>query len=1793
MKIINGKYRIDKLINNNRSYSMYEATDIMKNKKKVSMYILNTNHIEKSLLELCIYEFEKIHITKGNYMNILDFGSLVNLSDKNKKVEYYYITEINSYYKPLLEAVEGIDEEKLLEIFIDVCKLAQDQCYSCIKTMPFTIDSMYVTKDFKIKLKDKITTLLDCREVGVAIHYDASGEEKGGISNKTVNNVYYLERLREILVNIVLTNKGIQLYGKAQKDILENIVNEKNNKYINLIGQRMSALIYSLYNNTNEVKEDKILYVIEVVNSIYKTSYVYRSNKKEILNFNTPIVGRKQEILSIMDSINNIIKYDQDKNIILLHGEIGIGKTRLINHIKYVIDINYKNTLKCFYVTDYESNLAISNLLRQIIVSADRGLLNKYKKELSMIMPEVYGGGIQDQYSVLDFSNKINLELMAKIALFLQEYYVENPSMIILDNVHTYDDFSLGVIQYILSKPKGDKRIPVVISYRDGDCLSNYAFTKLIAKINYRVDMDIYLTPLSENMASIILKNILNVDRVTDEFRDTLYKYSMGNPLFIEEGIKYLRDRKVIYVDECNGMWKKVSNHEIYMSTDMEEACKGQLEDLNDEDISILHEMSFFYMAVSLEVMSEVLGISEVELTDKINKLVSKGILYKKLNEGIINYTFYNNFLRNYLYTGIDEIVKLNKHREISQALIKYCEENIDAYVEETIYHLEKIKDKRVLSYYKKSEERLEKLNNIKDAIKCNLKILEFIDENKQGIELLQDEINANMTLGNLYNKLYEKSTSVEYYIRAKELCSEEKNIKDYIDILRELIYICMDLGLDKNIIKYTMEMKNAVDNSNYNLGKIKYLSVIVWKLYNNQQYDKVKKVCNYGISLCGDEDTEYKLSFMNSYGDSLIVEGYLDEGLKFLKSMVQEYSDPKYKQRLCRISNSIGVVYSDYIQCGEEALVWFEKAYDMGVEGSYNVTALSNLGFIHYIMLNYEKAYECFNLGSNYAIENEILYCNFYNFSYIGIILYKMAKYGESFKYAKLCSHYIDKEYGKYWQDAGPYCIFMYYICALRGEKHEARKYLNEAIEILNDSNSLIKYEIDLLFNMDILCNEENIGSVDNVIKAAEKILYIDLRVSMFCFGIMRLINLGHNNEAMVLYRYANESRDKINADSNKLTLDYLGFVLDGNISYKKLIEDLKVYNNESNPMLLWKIYYEISNQYYCENNFIYASEYIIESCDLIIHILEDIPSKYIKGFIIEEPNIVKVFELMRAIQNHFGIKKEKIKIPIKIDKIDDIVGYFKEIIQENIVNNNFLNELKRYNKDQVNGVNSIDDILNKLGADTHENLFNICNYINMFTLSAKTTILIDNEGKFSPIASSDDKNEIPEDISLINVARSKRIPILLREKKVTNVRGEIVSYDIDNNIKAAICIPITQVIKNKRGAKVYGYTHDLVGYIYLESKRRINNINITTMKKCITISRVLYMILDRYNIRKSASIDNLTNTLMRKHLELFIQDQIEKAYTYGSEFSIIMLDIDKFKEINDNYGHRMGDRVLSNLCKIILGNIRKGDVIGRYGGEEFIIVLPGSGVNEAKIIAERIKNKVYQGKLMNDKRDVTVSMGVANYPRHATTYDELIEKSDQALYVAKNSGRNRTTVWNESYGLKISTTNRLSGIFVGNGDQDYKNVSTVMEFIDLINEQAPIEEKIATTINRISEITEAEICTLYSLKDSRLIKEYCKISEQCQISGDEEYNFSIVSSAIKTKENICSIDWNYIKESNESMSIPDIKSNMVVLLRKKSAVIGALHLISSINHKEFTFDELNYINNLSKIMVPMLEEI
>ncbi|MGA2506454.1 MAG: GGDEF domain-containing protein [Chitinispirillaceae bacterium] len=154
----------------------------------------------------------------------------------------------------------------------------------------------------------------------------------------------------------------------------------------------------------------------------------------------------------------------------------------------------------------------------------------------------------------------------------------------------------------------------------------------------------------------------------------------------------------------------------------------------------------------------------------------------------------------------------------------------------------------------------------------------------------------------------------------------------------------------------------------------------------------------------------------------------------------------------------------------------------------------------------------------------------------------------------------------------------------------------------------------------------------------------------------------------------------------------------------------------------------------------------------------------------------------------------------------------------------------------------------------------------------------------------------------------------------------------------------------------------------------------------------------------------DGLTRLFNHTTCYQRIEMELSRFERYGTIVSIMMIDIDNFKEINDRYGHVEGDRILAALAGAFKTETRDSDICCRYGGEEFVVIMPSTDIREAGILAERLRWKVEQG--MPGGRKVTISIGVASCDRDIHTSKELVEKADAALYEAKRKGKNRVEV-------------------------------------------------------------------------------------------------------------------------------------------------------------------------------------
>ncbi|MEE9466574.1 MAG: GGDEF domain-containing protein, partial [Candidatus Neomarinimicrobiota bacterium] len=162
---------------------------------------------------------------------------------------------------------------------------------------------------------------------------------------------------------------------------------------------------------------------------------------------------------------------------------------------------------------------------------------------------------------------------------------------------------------------------------------------------------------------------------------------------------------------------------------------------------------------------------------------------------------------------------------------------------------------------------------------------------------------------------------------------------------------------------------------------------------------------------------------------------------------------------------------------------------------------------------------------------------------------------------------------------------------------------------------------------------------------------------------------------------------------------------------------------------------------------------------------------------------------------------------------------------------------------------------------------------------------------------------------------------------------------------------------------------------------------------------------------LQHMAMYDALTETLSRRALIQQLEGEMQRARRHTRNFSILLLDIDHFKRVNDTYGHVAGDAVLRDLAATLQATTRRSDYVGRYGGEEFMVLLPETPLDKACLLAEKLREAVSQMVVEAEGhtiKNTTISLGAAGF-KDDSSVEAFIHRSDKGLYKAKNGGRNQ----------------------------------------------------------------------------------------------------------------------------------------------------------------------------------------
>lgn len=243
--------------------------------------------------------------------------------------------------------------------------------------------------------------------------------------------------------------------------------------------------------------------------------------------------------------------------------------------------------------------------------------------------------------------------------------------------------------------------------------------------------------------------------------------------------------------------------------------------------------------------------------------------------------------------------------------------------------------------------------------------------------------------------------------------------------------------------------------------------------------------------------------------------------------------------------------------------------------------------------------------------------------------------------------------------------------------------------------------------------------------------------------------------------------------------------------------------------------------------------------------------------------------------------------------------------------------------------------------------------------------------------------------------------VNIVLESEKIISISPEEVSQylrrlSVVKDFETLIAIPLFA-------------EKNLAGILYIENIPRMHfeNFIILASQFAIQFQKVILY----KKVQEMSITDFLTEVSTRRcFLERF-SEEIRRSMRHKSNLSFLMLDLDHFKEKNDRFGHLVGDVVLKEIASILKANLREVDIIGRYGGEEFAIVLAGTGRDEAFKVAERIRESIGGAvlKAYDEIVSTTVSVGISTFPDDGVDMEALIESADRALYKAKESGRNR----------------------------------------------------------------------------------------------------------------------------------------------------------------------------------------
>lgn len=639
--------------------------------------------------------------------------------------------------------------------------------------------------------------------------------------------------------------------------------------------------------------------------------------------------------------------------------------------------------------------------------------------------------------------------------------------------------------------------------------------------------------------------------------------------------------------------------------------------------------------------------------------------------------------------------------------------------------------------------------------------------------------------------------------------------------------------------------------------------------------------------------------------------------------------------------------------------------------------------------------------------------------------------------------------------------------------------------------------------------------------------------------------------------------------------------------------IDYFKLYIKEQGDVLsredYWLLYKVLGDEYYDQYAYYEAIKCYFNAFNILRDLADFIPKECKENYIFcDEVKLdlkSKLNNIHRKLVGH-SYKEKTVYTELEIRKADD---FFDLSDYKNFVTNKSIQKSIGDIYENKHGIvlDSVNTLIQNFGKNEIENIQLILKYCTQILMGDRGYVFIlDDDQNIKEVIKNNPDYEVPHLDAIIKSSVNISKGLL-----VHSVYDVVRNYPFLGEQKGLLCIPIIkrEALSIRRRQEDQEDLVEVKGYMYIDAKEAFNNFTSEPFEECMSLMNMLYFFVDNYNLKRISTIDKLTEVYLRSYFEDMFSRVLQRAKTNTDPVSVVMLDIDKFKNINDTYGHRKGDEILFRMCQVIKHTIRETDLIGRYGGEEFILVFPNTSKNNALVICEKIRHAVENTQFLKDDKPVTISLGISSYPDLGLVEEELIEKADQALYASKNNGRNQTTLWHPDLGESRLRFDKLAGILEGNISTDTRNVQAIIDIMNTLKDDGDIYDKIELILKTISDVCEAQQISLVAVEGDEITAINTKYTGDDQIYNTLLVDKSIIMKYINKNNAEYFINWNDTSELDEK-AVPNWKSLIVSPLTFKDKKKGVLIVSVPIATKEFSFNTTNFVNSISGVIASVM---